>query len=838
MITTNTNGNPISQGFINEIKSDTPNVIARLWYNNAELPCDIASITVEKGSCGQQTFMIGDAIGDMLKATVKNLNTDIKGERIECHIGAFVNGAYEYVSLGIFKVSEVKKTRYQSEITAYSGVVSDSGNVFDSLSLTNPTIAELAIRLKSDLGCEIYFDSGIDTTQVIKAQLTGITDYQALQILAICSGGYVVNRIDGDIEVKRFKPEATVSVDTGMMVKLPVIAEQPYKVRNVGVVASEPTVDNEGNEVEEVYYTLNSQEYIKVIKQGTAYYLEDENGNRIIANARPDLADLYFQCFYMTEDMFNANIKTIVGYEYYPADIHLTLGDPRIEGTDVLAVTEVDGQVYNVPCHKVIHKYTGGFVTEVRSADANNVANDIGSSAPITVKLQSMSRQTGKAQATADNAYRIADNTNQYFWFRGTGTDTGAHITEVPQEQWDDSGSPYYHSGGNLLARSNGVAVRKGLVEVAVFSQDGVSINEDGSLVAQFGSTAQIGKSSANHVSIGQSSIDLYKGSTRLGSFAEYTSGTGYLTIYGANGGGTHIYPTGFEVFGPNNTDYAFLTSHYLRLGYKDDSGGVSISQYHSSDGSELLSISPPYLGTLNFEVWGTIKSTGGITVSNGEIITSNGRITATNGWVYANGGLLSSNANGNQVNIGSQNSSFCHIYNTANIPFIFNRTVTTESGNLGTSDYPWGNLYMSGNVVKTSTPDAWSQTYDAVWHKASDSSHHSICRPSSSSIRYKEDIKPVEKDILDPHNLYDISVVQFKYKEGYFHEDDEYNKNRYDVIGFIAEDVNEHYPIATIKIDGEVENWDSRYIIPPMLALIQEQHEEIEKLKEEVYKS
>ena len=27
-------------------------------------------------------------------------------------------------------------------------------------------------------------------------------------------------------------------------------------------------------------------------------------------------------------------------------------------------------------------------------------------------------------------------------------------------------------------------------------------------------------------------------------------------------------------------------------------------------------------------------------------------------------------------------------------------------------------------------------------------------------------------------------------------------------------------------------ENWDARYIIPPMLALIQEQHVEIEQLK------
>ena len=56
---------------------------------------------------------------------------------------------------------------------------------------------------------------------------------------------------------------------------------------------------------------------------------------------------------------------------------------------------------------------------------------------------------------------------------------------------------------------------------------------------------------------------------------------------------------------------------------------------------------------------------------------------------------LIKSTLNGNTVTIGSQNADFCHIYNTANIPFIFNKTVATTSGNLGTTSYPWNNLYI-----------------------------------------------------------------------------------------------------------------------------------------------
>lgn len=55
------------------------------------------------------------------------------------------------------------------------------------------------------------------------------------------------------------------------------------------------------------------------------------------------------------------------------------------------------------------------------------------------------------------------------------------------------------------------------------------------------------------------------------------------------------------------------------------------------------------------------------------------------------------------------------------------------------------------------------------------------------------------------------------------------------DCIGFIAEQVDEVYPIAADKETGEPQNWEMRYLLPPMLALIQEQKKEIDGLKQEI---
>ena len=75
----------------------------------------------------------------------------------------------------------------------------------------------------------------------------------------------------------------------------------------------------------------------------------------------------------------------------------------------------------------------------------------------------------------AYNANQIAQDTNQYFWHTETGTDTGAHITEIPKEDFE---ADPQHGGGNLLARSNGIAIRDGLTELASFASNGIQIDK------------------------------------------------------------------------------------------------------------------------------------------------------------------------------------------------------------------------------------------------------------------------------------------------------------------------------------------------------------------------
>ena len=110
------------------------------------------------------------------------------------------------------------------------------------------------------------------------------------------------------------------------------------------------------------------------------------------------------------------------------------------------------------------------------------------------------------------------------------------------------------------------------------------------------------------------------------------------------------------------------------------------------------------------------------------------------------------------------------------------------------------------------------------------------VATVSSSSRRYKHSINPLIQNELDPHRLYHLPVVQFIYNEN---RPLQYADMKGQTLpGFIAEDVEVVYPAAVIHgPDGQVESWDERRIIPGLLALVQEQKQEIDALTARVEK-
>ena len=144
------------------------------------------------------------------------------------------------------------------------------------------------------------------------------------------------------------------------------------------------------------------------------------------------------------------------------------------------------------------------------------------------------------------------------------------------------------------------------------------------------------------------------------------------------------------------------------------------------------------------------------------------------------------------------------------------------------TSKVTCDSLTCSGDI---SAPGIKNRTSTAAANvRCQDGSNGWLAVTSSSSRRYKHDISDIKEDELRPERLYDLPVRQYIYNTDYL----DYSDMRYDktVCGFIAEEIEKYYPIATEYNEfGEVENWNERYIIPPMLSLIQQQKKQIDDM-------
>ena len=109
-------------------------------------------------------------------------------------------------------------------------------------------------------------------------------------------------------------------------------------------------------------------------------------------------------------------------------------------------------------------------------------------------------------QAAVDEATAIAEATGQHFWHDSNG----AHVTEVTQEQWQQS-----QTGHNILVNSLGILLRKALNYIAAWTGSALSFydgdgNSASNVTASFGSAgAQIGKVDESHLEMDYHSLRL-----------------------------------------------------------------------------------------------------------------------------------------------------------------------------------------------------------------------------------------------------------------------------------------------------------------------------------------
>lgn len=223
------------------------------------------------------------------------------------------------------------------------------------------------------------------------------------------------------------------------------------------------------------------------------------------------------------------------------------------------------------------------------------------------------------------------------------------------------------------------------------------------------------------------------------------------------------------------------------QVGYIDNTGvnftkGTFSGSLNSAKGTFTGELSA---NTGNIAGWVLDSETGQLKSPNGIII-----LDAENEEISINGVTLSAYGNGLVADGG------------------FNIICGTEPFSDGTDKFQIFNLdtLSSGNYLRI---------HDNL-----------VYMSSSSSKRYKILGASLPEEFIE--NLYNIEPIMARYKEGYLAKGDERADVEFPM--FIAEDVDEYFPLAVDHIDGKAENWNERIMIPAMFAMIKAQKKKIDQ--------
>lgn len=288
---------------------------------------------------------------------------------------------------------------------------------------------------------------------------------------------------------------------------------------------------------------------------------------------------------------------------------------------------------------------------------------------------------------------------------------------------------------------------------------------------------------------------------------------------------------------------------------YADSEASYALQQAKNYTDLQIENFDP---GLTQQEVFNILTNNGqtqGIYLSGGKIyinaayigsgIISSSRIASSSisaGLITADkisiSDLRSLSATIGGITIGSQglatSNGLLRFYNDGRI--VFNNRVTLEAEGNGMSIRTGLTIYSSsggdfsdgtGLINFRGIGSTTGGTY-----LVAQGNLNSIAKRSSSSKRYKDHIRDLDDE--EALSILDIPVVVFKYKDGYLVKGDLLEGKP--IPGFYAEDVEEVAPIlCQYNLDGSVEDWDYRTMIPYMLKTIQIQQKRIDDLQTQI---
>ena len=326
-----------SSAFAEQINSDVRSFSARFLYSGEEIGGDIKELTVNKGTGCDSAFTVGSLYSSYITATIVGCTMALQDKELELQFGVWLpDETIEYVTVGLYTVSEVATSAYSTTLTGIGRLSAKCGGAYKPNGVFPKAVSAVLADVTDMTGCSIDASAfpAENLEETVQKSMDGLLCREVLMYVAGLLGGFVTESNTGGIIIRPFSNTANATVDADRTTELYTFNDYDYMVSGVTVIVTEDSEDDNGNTVSGVSYSYGTP-------------------NLVLSNP------------YITQSLFNLMAPRVTGYAYRPGSIPITMGDIRLEADDVLTVTDLAGVSYTVPCLGIVHTYDGGLKTTV-----------------------------------------------------------------------------------------------------------------------------------------------------------------------------------------------------------------------------------------------------------------------------------------------------------------------------------------------------------------------------------------------------------------------------------------------------------------------------------------
>lgn len=333
----------------------------RLLENEKVLVESVKNFTITSGA---EEITIGSAVASYVQATIENKGIALSGKEVSLDIGVEVDGAMEYIPMGLYTIQNPKIESNKVTFTAYDRLASRCNGAYYS-KLGYPVDAvDILAEISTMTGVAIDTSALQRGIQINQRAIVEEGDYDEETEESEVITTYV-NPFDG------YTYKETIGFIAGLFGKFAVCGR---------------TGNIEFRWYQDISYEIQSNIFYNDLQETEESFsierLTCDNSDQTLSSGS-GATGISMQNPVMTQSILDGVYNSVQGLVFTPAALRF-IGDMRLDIGDIVTAVKNDSTKFTIPIISLITSYDGGLMQTIASYGNTAEEDDSDTKGPIT----------------------------------------------------------------------------------------------------------------------------------------------------------------------------------------------------------------------------------------------------------------------------------------------------------------------------------------------------------------------------------------------------------------------------------------------------------------------